>query len=79
MMTKKLDHPDFLTFEWMFYDPNEKIQNKPRWDVNAGVPMPPKNKERSPNRHERKEGFEGEESRFKRCFEGGTEEEIRKI
>ena len=53
-MTKKLDRGDFLTFEKIFYDPNKKI--------NFG------RQQREPNRRDKREGEELEESKLKGIF-----------
>ena len=53
-MTKKLDRGDFLTFEKIFYDPNKKI--------NLG------RQQREPNRRDKREGEELEESKLKGIF-----------
>ena len=53
-MTKNLDRGDFLTFEKIFYDPNKKI--------NFG------RQQREPNRRDKREGEELEESKLKGIF-----------
>ena len=53
-MTKKLDREDFITFEEIFYDPNKKI--------NFG------RQQREPNRRDKREGEELEESKLKGIF-----------
>lgn len=65
-MTKKLDREDFLTFEEIFYDPNKKIKRQWKWEESLesyeqSIP-------RSPNRRDKREGEELEESKLKGIF-----------
>ena len=65
-MTKKLDRGDFLTFEKIFYDPNKKIERQQKWND-----KPRANEQsipRSPNRRDKREGEELEESKLKGIF-----------
>ena len=65
-MTEKLDREDFLTFEEIFYDPNKKIKRQWKWEESLesyeqSIP-------RSPNRRDKREGEELEESKLKGIF-----------
>ena len=65
-MTKKLDREDFITFEEIFYDPNKKIKRQQKWDDKPGAyeqSIP-----REPNRRDKREGEELEESKLKGIF-----------
>ena len=65
-MTKKLDREDFITFEKIFYDPNKKIKRQQKWNdeptaYEQSIP-------REPNRRDKREGEELEESKLKGIF-----------
>ena len=65
-MTKKLDREDFITFEKIFYDPNKKIKRQQKWNDKPGADE--QSIPRSPNRRDKREGEELEESKLKGIF-----------